>query len=147
MVESLLQGLQLGHLHVCDYTEINVIYQNFSMQNCGVYICGGLFRGDWCKETTHPVSFSTSCLPGFQACHTASWSWLHQSMLLKCQILPSLHHCHRHFPHFARILWFLFSQESPITKHIQVYGQHLKYAPLTSSKNLVSANKANVSPH
>lgn len=74
------------------------------MKNCGAYIWGGFFVGGWCKETTHPVSFSASYLPGFQACHTASWSWLHQSMHLKCQILASLHHYHRHFPCLARML-------------------------------------------
>lgn len=60
--------------------------------------------GDWCKETTHLVSFTTLYLRGFKACHTASWSRRHQSMLLKCQILPSLHCCHGHFPCLARML-------------------------------------------
>lgn len=43
----------------------------------------------------------------------------------------------------SKLIFFL--QESPITKHLQAYGQHLKHAPLTSSKNIVSANKVNVS--
>lgn len=42
-------------------------------------------------------------------------------------------------------LSFFFLQESPITKHLQVYRQHLKYAPLTSgSKKFVFANKLDV---
>lgn len=45
----------------------------------------------------------------------------------------------------SKLILCLFLQESPITKHIQFYGQHLKYAPSTSSKNIVSANEANVS--
>lgn len=54
MVESLLQGLHLGHLHVCDHTEINVIYQNF-MQYAELwclYLWRAFYRG--LVQSNHP---------------------------------------------------------------------------------------------
>lgn len=54
VLESLLQELHLGHLHVCDHTEINVICQN-SVQYaelCCLYLWRAFYRG--LVQRNHP---------------------------------------------------------------------------------------------